>query len=97
MPPPNSHDDLYTSHVAISHVESAVLRQVACYQSVHKWLKARRVRITASQCYKRRTYEGGKWQQKVECHFMSRFAGSAATRYVQENKKRQLSQPSYQR
>ena len=87
MPPPSSHDDFYASHVAISPVESAELCQATCDQSGHKWLKARRVRMTASECHKWYIYEGDKWQQKVESHFMSRFTGSAATRYGQQNER----------
>ena len=85
VPPPTSVDDFYWSRVAVSPVASAELCQTTRYQKGHQWISARRVRITASEAHAWYTYEGEAWQGKVERHLMSRFAGTAATRYGQDN------------
>ena len=72
IPSLDADDSFYRSHVAIT--PSCQCRTVPfnTRSRGHKWMNARRVRITASEADQWYTYEGDAdaWKGKVERHFM---------------------------
>lgn len=77
-------DAFYCANVVLTYAESEELCRATVEQNSNQWYQARRVRITASNCYALFTARE-KWAEKFEKLSSRRFGGSDATRFGTEH------------